>query len=82
MKRPNRDLLVLVKNKSMSEEAIEREVALLNRILFAVESVENLSHCCECIDLNRRRLNHSRKQNLLKLREHPLKPFVFLLNLN
>ncbi|MBM3442523.1 MAG: hypothetical protein FJX89_07465 [Bacteroidetes bacterium] len=66
----------------MSEDAIEREVALLNRILFTVESAEKLSHCCECIDLNRRRLHHSRKQILLKLREHPPKPFVFLLNLN
>ncbi|NDC77775.1 MAG: hypothetical protein EBZ67_07885 [Chitinophagia bacterium] len=82
MKRPNRDLLVLVKKRSMTDEAIEREVELINRLLFAVETIDNLCVCCECIDLDKRRISHTRKQIVQSLREKPSKPFVFVLNLN
>ncbi len=82
MKRPNRDLLVMVRNRSMSDEAIEREVELLNRLLFSVETIDNLCTCCECIDLDRRRISHTRKHIVEKLRDKPSKPFVFVLNLN
>jgi hypothetical protein len=82
MKRPNRDLLVLVKKRSMTDEAIEREVDLINRLLFMVETIDNLCVCCECIDLDKRRISHTRKHIVESLREKPSKPFVFVLNLN
>lgn len=82
MKRPNRDLLVMVKNRSMTEEAIEREVEQLNRILFNVETIDNLSHCCECIDVNRRRISQARKHMVRSLRDQGTKPFIFLFTLN
>jgi hypothetical protein len=82
MKRPNRDLLVLVKKRSMTDEAIEREVESINRLLFTVETIDNLCICCECIDLDRRRISHTRKHIVQGLREKPSRPFVFVLNLN
>jgi|GEM_PF-637845 len=72
----------MVKNRSMSEEAIEREVEQLNRILFSVETVDNLSHCCECIDINRRRISQARKHMVRSLRDISVKPFIFILTLN
>jgi len=66
----------------MTDEAIEREVESINRLLFTVETIDNLCTCCECIDLDRRRISHTRKHIVQGLREKPSRPFVFVLNLN
>jgi hemerythrin superfamily protein len=82
MKSPNRDLLVLLKDEHMSEQAIEQEVEKLNAMLFHVESHENLAHSHELIDLNKFRIYHQRKKLIQSLCEKELKPFVFLYNMN
>jgi hypothetical protein len=82
MKSPNRDLLVLLKDESMSEHAIEREVARLNKMLFDVESFDNISVSHELIDLNKFRIQHDRKIVLQAIKEKELKPFIFLFNMN
>jgi hypothetical protein len=82
MKSPNRDLLVLLKDESMSEHAIEREVARLNKMLFDVESFDNISVSHELIDLNKYRIQHDRKIVLQAIKEKELKPFIFLFNMN
>lgn len=82
MKSPNRDLLVLVKNESMTEKAIEMEVARLNKLLYTVESHEHICASSEVIDLNRYRTSRSCQTILGLIREKSMKPFVFLNNLN
>ena len=82
MKSPNRDLLVLLKDESMSEHAIEREVARLNKMLFDVESFDNISVSHELIDLNKYKIYHDRKIVLQAIKEKELKPFIFLFNMN
>ncbi len=82
MKRPNRDLLVLFKDKSMSEQAIEWEVDRLNRLLFTVESPHHLCVSCEILDLDKRKVVRSRRHIETILREKHRKPFIFVNNLN
>ena len=40
MKTSNRDLLVLLKDEAMTNQAIEHEVSQLNEILFHIESAD------------------------------------------
>jgi hypothetical protein len=82
MKSPNRDLLVLLKDEYMSEQAIEQEVEKLNAMLFHVESHENIAQSHELIDLNRFRIYHQKKKLIQSLRDKEVKPFVFLYNMN
>jgi hypothetical protein len=82
MKSPNRDLLVLLKDEYMSEQAIEQEVEKLNAMLFHVESHENIAASHELIDLNKFRIYHQKKKLIQSLRDKELKPFVFLYNMN
>lgn len=82
MNRPNRDLLVLFKDKSMSEQAIEWEVDQLNRLLFTVESTDCISVSCEVLDLNKHKILRARRQVEALLREKQRKPFIFINNLN
>jgi hypothetical protein len=82
MNRPNRDLLVLFKGKSMSDQAIEREVDQLNRMLFTVESPDNICICCEVLDLNKRKLMRTRRHVDAVIRDKNRKPFVFINILN
>ena len=82
MKRPNRDLLVLFKDKSMSEQAIEWEVDQLNRLLFTVESPDYMCSSCEVLDLNKRKILRNRRHVESVLREKHRKPLIFINNLN
>ncbi len=82
MKSPNRDLLVLVKDEFMTEKAIELEVARLNKLLFAVESHEQICTASEIIDMNRYRTTRNHRSIMGLIREKTIKPFVFLNNLN
>jgi hypothetical protein len=82
MKSPNRDLLVLVKDEFMTEKAIEREVARLNKLLYTVESHEHICTASELIDLNRYRTTRNKRTILSLIREKNIKPFLFLNNLN
>jgi hypothetical protein len=82
MKSPNRDLLVLLKDESMSEQAIEQEVEKLNNMLFNVETSDSFYRSHELIDMNRFKIIREKKQLQLIAREKSLKPFLFLCNLN
>lgn len=82
MKRPNRDLLVLVKDEKLNEAAMEFELEQLNRILLALETVECLCRVHEVFDLNRYKL-HTREHKIREvLQKKDLKAFVFLSNKN
>jgi len=78
MNNPNRDLLVLFNQELMTPQSIEHEVELLHRLLYTIESVDNLVIAHEVIDLNKYKII-SKTIPLRKLiRQKELKPFVFL----
>ncbi len=82
MRSPNRDLLVLLKDESMSEQAIEQEVEKLNTMLFNIESSDIFYSSHEMLDLNKFRLIHDKKLIRQMSKDKQLKPFIFLCNLN
>lgn len=82
MKKPNRDLLVLVKDERLTEAAMEFELEQLNRILVALETVECLCVVHEVFDLNKYRILSREKQIRHTLQKKELKPFVFISNKN
>jgi len=82
MKSPNRDLLVLLKDETMSEQAIEREVEKLNDMLFQLESVDNFCVSHEMLDMNKFKIFTDQKSIMQVVRQKELKPFVFLCSLN
>ncbi len=78
MNKSNRDLLVLFNQEMMTPQSIEHEVALLHKLLYTIERLENLVTAHEVIDLNKYKV--SNKPLLLQklFRQRALKPFVFL----
>ncbi|HEY8396895.1 MAG TPA: hypothetical protein VIK80_03075 [Flavihumibacter sp.] len=81
MKAPNRDLLVLVKHARDNEDAMERELAQLNKLLMGVETQETFSHVYEVIDLNRYRV-YTQTSTIMNLIHNGEPAFVFLNNKN
>ncbi len=80
MKMPNRDLLVLLKNEFMSQQAIEQEVEYLNHLLLSAESTEQFCIAHELVDRNK--ITSKSKKILEAIRFTELKPFRFLINKN
>jgi hypothetical protein len=82
MNDANRDLLVLANSSHLSQSEQERQLALLNTLLFHTENWESFSIANEIIDINHRRI--IRKTFLIQkiLTEKKLKPFVFTCNKN
>jgi hypothetical protein len=82
MKGANRDLLVLLKDDQMSQQALEQEVELLHEMLYRVESLQQFCVAHEIIDMNRYKI--LRKPHLIQqvVRQHELKPFQFVFNKN
>ena len=82
MKKPHRDLLVLIKDDSQIPHSIDVEVEMLHEMLFHVETIDNLCKASEIIDLNKFKIisKHSFITKILKQRE--LKPFQFVNNKN
>lgn len=82
MKTPNRDLLVLVKDDHLNEEAIEFELEQLNQLLMVFETVENLCGAHEVFDLNRYRIVRRSQSIKEVISRKELKPFIFIFNKN
>jgi hypothetical protein len=82
MKSPNRDLLVLLKDETMSEQAIEQEVEKLNTMLFNVETSESFYTSHELLDMNKFKIFRGKKHLYQISKEKTLRPFIFLCNLN
>lgn len=76
----NRDILVLLKNEFMSEQAIEQEVENLNAIFRMTESSKSFFLAHELVDRN----NITSKERKISeaIRHQELKPFRFLINKN
>lgn len=82
MKVPNRDLLVLVKDESLSQELIEVEVDKLNRLLVHYETPETYCLAHEVFDLNRYKIITDSKSINKILKQRETKAFVFIYNKN
>jgi hypothetical protein len=80
MKMPTRDLLVLLKNEFMSQQAIDHEVECLNDILRTAESDEQFCIAHELV--NRNSITSSSRKILKEIRRIELRPFRFLINKN
>ena len=81
MNEANRDLLLL-DTERLSPEEFQREVKLLNAMLFHIENWQSFSVANELIDINRRRI--IRKAFVIQqvLSEKKIKPFVFVSSKN
>ncbi len=82
MNTSNRDLLVLLNNDLLSQQAIEHQVELLHEMLYQVERTENLCIAHELIDLNKYKIIS--KSNKIRdfIRRKEEVPFLFLSNKN
>ncbi len=75
-------MLVLLKDESMDNQAIEHEVELINEMLFHVESPETFCRANEIIDMNKYKVLHDQKYLVQLMYQSELKPFIFLCNKN
>ena len=82
MKDMNRDLLLLCKNDNLTQSELDRQVSLLNTILYHTESWPNFCLAHEILDINRRRIITKPKLMQVILNEKVMKAFVFVNNLN
>lgn len=82
MKDMNRDLWLLCKQDYMTQSELDRQVDLLNTILYHTESWINFCTSHEILDINRRKI--IRKPHLMQsiLQDRKTKAFVFVNNLN
>ncbi len=82
MKKPNRDLLVLLKDEFQNDLSMEMELEQLNEILFHTETIENYCIASEVFDMNKFKMIEDRKKLSRLLNQSELKPFQFLINKN
>jgi hypothetical protein len=75
-----RDILVVVRNQSISDDAIERELQNLDRVLLRAETIERFCISHELVDRNR--ITNKRSRLLKETRFQTLRPFRFLINKN
>jgi hypothetical protein len=80
MKNHDRDLLVLLKTKSLTGEAFDKHIECLHKVLL---HVENNDAFCTAHHLATRMKLTSKKKTILKAIAKPeLKPYHFLINKN
>lgn len=82
MKRPNRDLLVLVKDDHLTEKAMENELEQLNQLLMFFETMDNICMAHEVFDMNQYKIIRNPKLIRKVVSQEEIKPFVFLCNKN
>jgi hypothetical protein len=83
MTTSNRDLLVMFKQRAMSQGDIDREVMQLNTLLFHTERLDNFVNAHEILDLNKYKIIKKSVEIKKFIRQNKLsKPFVFLNNKN
>ena len=80
MKPNDRDLLVLLKNEFMSQQAIEQEVEQLNAMLLHAEHPAEICRAHELV--HRNHITQKSSKILAAIRQPELKPFWFLIGKN
>lgn len=76
----NRNLLIIIRNEFMTEQAIETEVRCLNHILSFTESSAVFCNVHELVD--RYRITNRPNRILSESQFYTLRPFRFLVNKN
>lgn len=82
MKKPNRDLLVMLKHELMTPASMQYEIDFLHDLLFDAERLDNFVKAHELIDLNRYKIYKSDFEIKKFVRTKGEKPFQFLYPLN
>lgn len=82
MKRPTRDLLVMLKQELYTPQAIEHEVNFLHGLLFNVERSASVHLAHELININKYKIITSPFELKKAIRSNTHQPFVFLNNKN
>ena len=82
MNRPNRDLLVMLKQELYSPQAMEHEVSFLHDLLFSVERSNNVILAHEIINVNKFKISRNPSDIKKAIRTYGQKPLVFLSNKN
>jgi len=80
MKTSDRDLLVLLKNEFMSQQAIEQEVKYLNEILLKTEGIEAFCKAHELV--HRNHITQKTHKLLQAFYRNQLNPFWFFISKN
>lgn len=82
MNDSKRDLVVLSGAAHLSREEFDRQLVLLNKLLFEIETWDTFCTVNEIININRHKI--IRKPYLVQkeLREKRIRPFVFTCNKN
>lgn len=77
MHDPNRDILVISTKAHLDDALYSRELAILHKILFEIETLSGYCRCHEIIDVNKHKV--IRKPMLVQqaIRDQLHKPFVF-----
>ena len=78
----NRDLLLSAKAAQLSPQELDKQLSMLNAMLYHTETWETFCTANELVDINRHRI--IAKPHLIQsiLREPKQKPFVFVHNKN
>ncbi len=83
MTSANRDLLVMFRQRMMTQQDIDNEVMQLNTILFTTERLDNFVNAHEVLDLNKYKIIKNPVEIKKLLRQQKLqKPFIFFSNKN
>ena len=82
MNDANRDLLVLTKTVHLQPDEVERQLQLLNTLLFDTENWDSFCKANEILDINRRKIISKTFLIQKILTEKKQKPFVFVCNKN
>lgn len=82
MRAPRRDILVLVKDSSLSDRRLHQEANGLHRLLDSCETIYNFCKAHEVLDLINFKKSHSLDSIRREIREQFNRPFVFVVNLN
>lgn len=79
---PNRDLLVLMKDECLDEDAMQYELEQLNQLLLNFDTMANICPAHEVLDMNRYKVIDKYAQVEKIMERDELKPFVFVYNKN
>lgn len=76
----DRDIMVLLKQEYISEQALQQEVESLNKLFVQTEAPESFCIAHELVDRNR--ITSNTKKLLKEAGMYKLRPFRFLINKN
>lgn len=79
---PNRDLIVIGKDRNMDDRQWQKQLKEINHILYAIDDVSSFCLAHEVIDINRYKTIKASYLIQKYVSDHQDKPFVFLINKN